>query len=261
MSLKPTFTEILPGKGVDPKCGAGLLRLPRLGSPLVRDCLFTDSFTVLPVVLGSKPAQLRKTRTNLRSASGPLHWFMLCPLSIRASAASQPPARRRRVGGADVPQANRKRAPPPSALWTELDPGRGRGRGRRGGVVEGWRRVLGLSVGARRRRCSHAGPPKPPQPSAQVRPPRRSTIASLGTSGPRPRAVSAPRRPGGGPTAYPPPRLPADPDCPHIRRDAWCGARVPHLSSGCARGQILETRRKPERGKFVDIRAPRGAGG
>uniref|UniRef100_A0ABK0LDA5 Uncharacterized protein n=1 Tax=Rattus norvegicus TaxID=10116 RepID=A0ABK0LDA5_RAT len=116
-------------------------------------------------------------------------------------------------------------------------------------------------VGARRRRCSHAGPRKPPQPSAQVRPPRRSTIASLGTSGPRPRAVSAPRRPGGGPTAYPPPRRPADPDCPHIRRDAWCGARVPHLSPGCARGQIWETRRKPERGKFVDIRAPRGAGG
>lgn len=40
------------------------------------------------------------------------------------------------MGGAYVPQTNRKRAPPPSALWTELDPGRGRGRGRGGGVVE-----------------------------------------------------------------------------------------------------------------------------
>lgn len=133
------------------------------------------------------------------------------------------------MGGANVSQANRKRAPPPSALWTELDPGRGRGRGSRGGVVEGWRRVLGLSVGARRRGCSHAGPPEPPLLSAQVRPPRRSAIASLGTSCPRPRAMSAPHRPGGRPTAYPPPRRPADPDCLHIRRDAGLGARVPHL--------------------------------
>lgn len=140
------------------------------------------------------------------------------------------------MGGADVPKTNRKRAPPPSELWTELDPGRGRGRGRRGGVVEGRRRVLCLSVGARRRGCLHAGPPEPPQRSAQVRPPRRSAIASLGTSCPRPRAVSASHRPGGGPTAYPPPRRPADPDCPHIRRDAGWGARVPHLSSRCARG-------------------------
>lgn len=164
------------------------------------------------------------------------------------------------MGGADVSQANRKRAPPPSALWTELDPGRGRGRGPRGGVVEGWRRVLGLSVGARRRGCSHAGPLEQPQRSAQVRPPRRSAIASLGTSCPRPRAVSAPHRPGGGPVAYPPPRRPADPDCPPIRRDAGLGARVPHLSPCCTRGQISETRRNPGRGKFVDIGAPRGAG-
>lgn len=105
------------------------------------------------------------------------------------------------MGGADVPQTNRKRAPPPSELWTELDPGRGRGRGLRGGVVEGRRRVLWLSVGARRRGCSHAGPPEPPQPSAQVRPSRRSAIASLGTSCLCPRAVSASHRPGGGPTA------------------------------------------------------------
>lgn len=200
-------------------------------------------------------------RTNLCSTSGPLALVYALPSEHpRKRGFPTPSEEAGGLGGADVSQANRKLAPPPSALWTELDPGRGRGRGSRGGVVEGWRRVLGLSVGARRRCCSHARPPEPPLPRAQVRPPRRSAIASLGTSCPRPRAVSAPHRPGGGPTAYPPPRRPADPDCLHIRRDAGLEAQVPHLSPRCAHGQMSENWRNPGRGKFVDIQAPRGAG-
>lgn len=144
-------------------------------------------------------------------------------LSFRASAASQPPARRRGVGGAGASQANRKRAPPPSALWTELDPGRGLGgRGRGGGVVAGWRRVLGLSVGARSRCCSHAGPPEPPQPSTgKAAALQRHRVP--GDRCPRPPVMSAPRRPGGGSTASPPPRRPSDPVCPHGCRDAGWG--------------------------------------
>ncbi|ERE83139.1 hypothetical protein H671_2g6927 [Cricetulus griseus] len=45
--------------------------------------------------------------------------------------------------------------------------------------------------------------------------------------------MSAPRRPGGGPTASPPPRRPCDPDCPQDGRDAGWGLwshTCPHVA-------------------------------
>uniref|UniRef100_A0A8C2MHN9 Uncharacterized protein n=1 Tax=Cricetulus griseus TaxID=10029 RepID=A0A8C2MHN9_CRIGR len=95
-------------------------------------------------------------------------------------------------------------------------------------------------VGACRRCCSHAGPPGPPQPSTgKAAALQRHRVP--GDRCPRPRAMSAPRRPGGGPTASPPPRRPCDPDCPQDGRD------------------LSESLRNPRRGKFVDIRTWRGA--
>lgn len=158
------------------------------------------------------------------------------------------------------PGQSKTSAPALGALWTELDPGRELG----GVAAEGaWLRAGGGSWGCQSAPAAAAARTpglRSRLSPAQVRPPRCSVVASLGTAvrvrGPCQRRAAQ----GAGP------RPPLPHDAPRtltvrtlvgMRGGGFALTPVPR----CAGGQFSETRRNPGRGKFVDIRAPRGAGG
>lgn len=182
-------------------------------------------------------------------------------LSFRASAASQPPARRREWAGPAPPRPIESERPRPRRCGPSLTPVADWG----GVAAEGaWLRAGGGSWGCQSAPAAAAARTpglRSRLSPAQVRPPRCSAIASLGTAVRVLRSCQRRAAQGAGPRPPlphgAPPTLPAR----TVAGMRGGGASVSHLSPRCAGGPLPETRRNPGPGKFVDIRASRGAGG
>lgn len=146
-----------------------------------------DSFTASPVVQGSKPTQQRKRRSKQHSAPRPPVLAIALPSELPRKRGIPTPSEEAGSGrGWRPPGQSKASAPALGALWTELDPGRELG----GVAVEGaWLRAGGGSWGCQSAPAAAAARTpglRSRLSPAQVRPPRCSAVASLGTAVRRP---------------------------------------------------------------------------
>lgn len=145
--------------------------------------LHADSFTASPVVQGSKPTQQRKMRSKRQSAPRPPAQAIALPSELPRKRGIPTPSEEAGSGrGWRPPGQSKASAPALGALWTELDPGRELG----GVAVEGaWLRAGGGSWGCQSAPAAAAARTpglRSRLSPAQVRPPRCSAVASLGTA-------------------------------------------------------------------------------